>query len=114
MVDPNIKGFQSRGDEMTREEIIEELQRPTDKRIFAIAQALERGVMTKDEITAESSIDPWFLSRLDKISHMRNDMKGRDLASISKSEMIGMKKYGFSDIQISNILQGDITDDQVR
>ena len=38
MVDPGIKGFEPRGPKLTHEQIMTEFHKPTDKRVFAIAQ----------------------------------------------------------------------------
>lgn len=106
MVDPGVKGFQPRGTNMSRKEIIEELQRPTDKRVFAIAQVMESGEMPNEEITDNSNIDPWFLSRLKKISDFRNSIKKKALSSIDHATMLEAKKLGFSDVQLGMILNG--------
>ena len=39
-VDPNVKGFEPRGDTLSKEAVLSEFAKPTDKRIFAIAQVI--------------------------------------------------------------------------
>jgi carbamoyl-phosphate synthase (ammonia) len=104
MVDPNVKGFEKRGETLTKDQIVTELQKPTDKRIFAIAQALESGEISPSEITSNSNIDPWFLARLHRISKMRMSLNGKQLSSVSYADMLKAKQLGFSDIQLASIL----------
>jgi carbamoyl-phosphate synthase (ammonia) len=103
MVDPGIKGFEPRGKALTKAAVVNELQKPTDKRVFAISQVLESGELTPEEITKHSNIDPWFLARLKRISDFRVKMNGTALASIDKDTMIQAKKLGFSDVQLAQI-----------
>ena len=88
MVDPGIKGFESRGPALTKEEAITEFHKPTDKRVFAIAQMLETGMISPLDITLNTSIDPWMISRLKQISDYRNFLKGKELLSIDKPTMV--------------------------
>jgi len=121
MVDPGVRGFQARkGKSLTTEEVISELKKPTDKRIFAIAQMLDSGEMSPEEITNHSNIDPWFIARLKSISDFRKQFKGKELNQLSKSDMIRAKKLGYSDPQLTEILTTadgsttGLTDDEVR
>ena len=50
-------------------DIDEELQNPTDKRIFAIAAAFHRGYSV-EKIWQMTCIDKWFLTRLQYLSNM--------------------------------------------
>ena len=38
MVDPGVKGFEPRGPKLSRDQMMTEFHKPTDKRVFAIAQ----------------------------------------------------------------------------
>ena len=118
MIDPNVKGFQPRGAPLSTEALVSELARPTDKRIFAIAQILDGHELTPEDVCHHSSIDPWFVARLKNISDFRNALSGRALTSLSKDEVISAKKLGFSDPQLAALLTGKggdaITDDDVR
>ncbi|CAK9252413.1 unnamed protein product, partial [Sphagnum jensenii] len=58
MVDPSIRGFEPRGEPLNHAQLLSELKKPTDKRIFAIAQALETGEFSPAEVTLHSNIDP--------------------------------------------------------
>jgi carbamoyl-phosphate synthase (ammonia) len=121
MVNPNTKGFQAAADKdnvpLTKAQIVEELQSPTDKRVFAIAQALENDDLTFQEIMAESSIDPWFLGRLKNIADYRKFLRGKDISEIDHSILLQAKQYGFSDLQIAALVTNTgevVTDDEIR
>ena len=48
------------------EEIREDIEHPTPKRVLVIAQALKEGVSV-EEIAKWSGIDPWFLEKIKNI-----------------------------------------------
>ena len=119
MVDPNVLGFEQRGEKLALDDIISEFKKPTDKRIFAIAQVLESGEVSPEKITEASNIDPWFVSRLKKIADFRVATRGQSLKSFDAPKMLLAKQLGFSDVQLSKILtQGSggkaCTEDEVR
>lgn len=105
MVDPNVKGFEPRGAKLSIDEVVSELERPTDKRIFAIAQVLDSGEVSSEDITKYSAIDPWFLARLKAISDFRNGLRGTRLSDVSEVTMLQAKKFGFSDVQIAALVR---------
>lgn len=117
MVDPSIRGFEPRGAKLAHDDIIVELQKPTDKRIYAIAQALEGNDITPAMITEYSNIDPWFIARLKRIADFRGFLRGKSLDYIDRETMLQAKQLGFSDLQLSTLLQKDgkaTTEDEVR
>ena len=119
MVDPNVKGFEqlNYNKKLSRDEIISEFQKPTDKRIFAIAQCLETGEMSPEEITKYSNIDPWFIARLKQISDYRKETLNLPLAKIDTGLMRKAKQLGYSDRQLSAVYGGEnekLNEDIVR
>lgn len=70
----------------------EEIRFATDKRIFALGRAFEKG-MSVEEANRLSQIDPWFLHRIKNIAKFR--------ISLDKEGLAGAKKLGFSDEQIA-------------
>ena len=54
----------------TNEKIIQRVNQCTDQRIFAIYQALKRGLMSVKEIHEVTKIDEWFLCKLENIVNM--------------------------------------------
>lgn len=85
----------------------EELENPTDLRIFAIAQALEDGYSV-ERICNLTKIDPWFISRMKNIVDFEQVLKGYDsLESLPRETLQKAKQMGFSDFQIARcVLKG--------
>lgn len=61
--DLNLPVFEKEGDTKIRERVAQ----CTDQRIFALYQALKRGIMSVDEIHEITKIDEWFLHKLENI-----------------------------------------------
>lgn len=114
MVDPSVAGFQPHNRYETIEELKHELDVPTDRRIFAIAQALHEKTMTVQEIHDITKIDHWFLRRLENIVKCWDELEQVELSQISPELMLEAKKVGFSDNQIAGILKGGTTENSVR
>jgi carbamoyl-phosphate synthase (ammonia) len=114
MVDPAVAGFQPKNRYNSMEALREELDFPTDKRIFAIAQALHEKTMTVDEIHDITKIDHWFLRRLEEIVKTWDKMEQVTLADMSTDLLMEAKKNGYSDVQIANCTKGGATEDDVR
>ena len=62
--DLNLPAFVKEGDEKIRDRV----SKCTDQRIFAIYQALKRGLMSVEEIHEITKIDEWFLWKLENIA----------------------------------------------
>lgn len=78
-----------------------ELSDPTDTRIFAIAEALEKGYSI-DRIHDLTKIDKWFLVKLKTIIDIKNDLTGYDsLQTLPIELLLEAKQAGFSDFQIA-------------
>jgi carbamoyl-phosphate synthase large subunit len=84
--------------------IEQELKFPTDKRIFAIAEAFKLN-WTIEQIFDHTKIDKWFLHKLQKIMMCEVQMYKNNL---DYDLMLQAKKLGFSDYQISKIKQIDL------
>ena len=67
--DLNLPAFEKEGDEKIRERV----HQCTDQRIFAIYQALKRGLLTVDQIHEITKIDEWFLNKLVNIVNMETN-----------------------------------------
>jgi len=103
MVDPAIPGFQKHG-KFTHEELLTELKKPTDKRVFAIAQALHEGTMTVPEIHDITKIDHWFLRRCENIVSTWKKIEGKNLQELDQVLMTEVKQRGYSDLQTCTAL----------
>lgn len=114
MVDPSVAGFQPANRYETMEELKEELDNPTDRRIFAIAQALHEKSMTVEDIHNVTKIDHWFLRRLENITKSWDKMQEVSLVDMKPDLLLEAKKVGYSDEQIAEIVKGGATEDEVR
>jgi len=74
---------------------------PTDKRLYAVQYALERGYSI-DEVSRISKIDRWFLSRLKIIADMKAEASSfSSIDRIPNAGLRALKVAGFSDRQIA-------------
>lgn len=93
------------------------LEHPTDLRIFAIAEALQRGY-TIERIVELTKIDRWFISRLDNIVRYAAHLAGFDsIEKIDRATMHEAKRLGFSDFQIARLVEnpkGKMDDEVMR
>ncbi|KUI56855.1 Protein pyrABCN [Cytospora mali] len=82
--------------------IDDELQTPSDQRLFAIANAMHAGY-TVDKIWELTKIDKWFLNKLKGLSDFRNTMSGYHTSDIAKRSdvLLQAKRLGFSDRQLA-------------
>ncbi len=88
-------------------DIREELAQPTDKRVFAIAEAFDEGIGV-DEIHEITRIDKWFLEKLNNINAIRHALaKHNKMEEVSDDLLWTAKKAGFSDFQIARIIFKD-------
>lgn len=77
-----------------------ELQQPSDKRIFAIVEALQKGYPL-DKVAKYSMVNPWFLSKVQNIIDIEYQLKRFSLFNIPSSLLREAKQKGFSDQQIA-------------
>lgn len=96
-IDPNNLGF----NETTALMVIDqELQTPSDQRLFAIANAMKAGYSV-DKIWEMTKIDKWFLSRLKGLSNFELQMANYNTATITRPLMRRAKELGYSDRQLA-------------
>ncbi|MEM5843889.1 MAG: carbamoyl-phosphate synthase large subunit, partial [Candidatus Aenigmatarchaeota archaeon] len=88
------------------ERIKEELENPTDQRLFYIVKAIQKG-MEIEEIYQLTGIDKWFLFKIKEIVEAERNFK-----SLDKESLREMKKLGFSDKKIAQLL--GISEKEVR
>jgi len=77
-----------------------ELKQPTDKRMFAIAEALKKG-FSVEKINNLSGVNPWFIYKIKNIIETEKELRKHKLKRISVSLIKQAKKQGFSDLQIA-------------
>lgn len=86
-----------------REEIIQEIGEAGPERILYVGDAFRIG-MTLEEVFEETAIDPWFLAQIEDIVKTEQALAGRTLDSLSKDEVLFLKRKGFSDKRLGKLL----------
>ncbi|MDD1752443.1 MAG: carbamoyl-phosphate synthase large subunit [Methanotrichaceae archaeon] len=89
-------GYNGRYASWTDEDIVDILKTPTDERLFAIYQALRRG-MSMEEISGLTSIGPYFIHRIQNIISMENEIK----RELNPESLRKAKRMGFTDERIA-------------
>jgi carbamoyl-phosphate synthase large subunit len=84
---------------------------PNDQRMWAIFTALERG-WALEEIHRLTNIDPWFLTQFKQLVELKEQAVLVGLRGIAPDLMRSLKRAGFGDWQIGNMLGAD--EDAVR
>ncbi|MFT3762323.1 MAG: carbamoyl-phosphate synthase large subunit [Pseudoxanthomonas sp.] len=85
-----------------------ELKSPGADRLFHVGDAFRAG-MTVEQVHALSFIDPWFLDQIEEIVADEKQLAADGLAALDKPRMRGLKRNGFSDARIAQILRTDET-----
>jgi carbamoyl-phosphate synthase large subunit len=86
------------------EEVLENIKNATDVRLFAIYEALRKGV--KPEKIAElSKINIWFIDKMKNIFEIEKEIKRAGKGIYKNAELlVKAKKFGFSDKQIAGLI----------
>ncbi|NEW83499.1 MAG: carbamoyl-phosphate synthase (glutamine-hydrolyzing) large subunit [Mariniphaga sp.] len=104
MVGGGMHGFVGNRGEMEIDNIDEELKNPTDRRIFAIAEAMNKGYSV-DKIWEITRIDKWFLQKLENIFRLRNELLSYNSLETLPVDLLQLaKKQGYSDFQIARLV----------
>ncbi|MCM8613931.1 carbamoyl-phosphate synthase large subunit [Accumulibacter sp.] len=97
-----VDGFDEKSAD--REEIEVALGEARPERIWYLADAFRIG-MSLDEIHRLTAIDPWFLAQIEDLYRMAERVRGRDLASLSRDELLHLKRSGFSDKRLATLMR---------
>lgn len=97
MLDIGLNGFVC--NDLSFDDIDEELSKPTDRRLFAIAHAFHKGYSI-EKVHSLSKIDNWFLHKMKNISDTKAKLKKFPLDGVTEELMRHAKQKGFSDKQI--------------
>ncbi len=80
---------------------------PTPRRIFALCDAFKKGFDIQ-KIQKLTGIDPWFLSKIEKIAQISEEIKKKkELDNVDVKDMKIYKQAGFSDYQIGKALKSE-------
>ena len=96
-IDPHNYGFNATNALIS---IDNELQTPSDQRLFAIANAMHSGYSV-DKIWKMTKIDKWFLSKLKGLSDFGKKMESFGPSGCSPALIRQAKQMGFSDHQLA-------------
>ena len=92
-------------------EITTEIREPKDKRILFVADAFRIG-MSVDEVFNHSKIDRWFLVQIEELVKLEQHVAQLTLDQINADDLRELKKKGFSDRRLAQILK--VKDSEVR
>ena len=87
------------------------LLRPTPKRMFALAKAIQQH-MPIEEIHALTGIDPWFLYRIKHIVEAEELLRESVGEGLTPRQLLELKQTGIADKRIAALL--DESEDEVR
>jgi carbamoyl-phosphate synthase large subunit len=93
-------------------DVVEYIKTPKWDRIFRIKDALMQGVTVKT-IAQATGIDRWFLYQIQKLCTIETEMGKHTIDSLPEDLLKLAKRNGFGDEQISRILHGNCTDEDV-
>ncbi|MEM2915179.1 MAG: carbamoyl-phosphate synthase (glutamine-hydrolyzing) large subunit, partial [Candidatus Bathyarchaeia archaeon] len=79
--------------------IEQELENPTDRRIFYIVKALQCGIAA-EKIAQLTGVDAWFISKIKDIVEFQKSLK----KNLTKEKLKKAKQLGFSDKKIGGIV----------
>lgn len=88
------------------EDPLDEVASPTDRRLFALVQALQDGT-SAERLHALSGIDLWFIARLETVVRAEAGIAGASLAALDRERLVGLKRLGESDRAIARLLATD-------
>lgn len=83
-----------------------ELAMPTDKRMFAISEAIKRGYSI-EKIYRLSKVNPWFLYKMKNIVDIERKLREYQIEKLPLELFKEAKQKGFSDLQIAILTQSD-------
>jgi len=95
----------------TPETLDHELANPGPQRLWYVAQAFREGYSV-DRVAELTHIDPWFLVQIEELVRIEQQLKGRSLKGLDEKSMRELKKRGFSDRRLAQLL--GTSEDEVR
>lgn len=107
MLDLDFQGATSeiilKNGSLSQKRLIQLLSEPTPQRIFTISTAIKKNIPIK-KIYKLTGIDPWFLNRIKNIVDAEKLLQKGGKKKLSKDRLLYLKKIGFSDKRIGEIL----------
>ena len=88
---------------LDKNEIIKELREPGPNRLWFLGDAF-RLDLSIEEIFQHSKIDPWFLYQIKDLIEIEEKIKKMTIKSFSSEILFNIKRKGFSDSRIANLI----------
>ncbi|MDR0521685.1 MAG: carbamoyl-phosphate synthase large subunit [Planctomycetaceae bacterium] len=85
------------------DELYSKMSIPTRDRLFQVAAAFRQGG-DWEKIYRITGIDPWFLEHIAELVRTETELADRRLDDLSKEELLRLKRLGFSDRRLAEIL----------
>ena len=89
--------------EAERDRLRQELRIPGANRLRHVGDAL-RNDFPLEEVASISGIDPWFLAQIEDLIRDEQALKGKDLSALTQASLRALKRKGFSDARIADVL----------
>ncbi len=86
-----------------REYIERQMREPRQQRLWFVAEAFRWG-MSFDDVFQASRIDPWFLCQIEALIDDEARVAGGTLRELDGSTLLALKRDGFSDARLANLL----------
>ncbi|MGH9383092.1 MAG: carbamoyl-phosphate synthase large subunit [Vicinamibacterales bacterium] len=105
------KGEETEADEVSDDEdatLRRQLVIPTDRRMWALFRALDKG-WDIDRLHELTNIDPWFLQQFAELAELRKTAEMIGLRDMSPDLLRTLKRAGFGDRELADILGVDET-----
>ena len=80
-----------------------ELRLPGAKRIWYVADAFRSGY-SLEQVFQQTAIDPWFLVQIEDLVRIEGSLGGRQLEDLDAVEMRALKRKGFADRRLAELL----------
>ncbi|MCH8278698.1 MAG: carbamoyl-phosphate synthase large subunit, partial [Proteobacteria bacterium] len=99
--------------EAERDRIRYELRMPGPDRLRYVADAL-RGDFSLDDVAKITRIDPWFLAQVEDLVLTEIELAEQGIGSLDESRLRALKRKGFSDSRLAEILKVEESDIRKR
>ncbi|MCB1827779.1 MAG: carbamoyl-phosphate synthase large subunit, partial [Coxiellaceae bacterium] len=104
-LDPKIDWSSEELDqEQVREKLRQELTAAGPHRLWYVADAFRFG-HTLEEVFELTKIDPWYLIQIQELVEIEKKLEGHSLKELDEKDLFALKRKGFSDHRLAQILQ---------
>ncbi|MBT8102100.1 MAG: carbamoyl-phosphate synthase large subunit [Gammaproteobacteria bacterium] len=90
--------------DVDRDTLRQELRMPGPDRVLFVADALRHGYSYQD-VAEVTGIDPWFVVQVADLVNLETSIRAGGLAGLNETGLRAIKRKGFSDARIAEILQ---------